>query len=241
MPYIEECKKPQLKTCVMNCDKPLHKKLNKYELTKTCFNKHQFTAIIGLAGQGKSSLIYSLFESKRIFRETFSRIIYFCPASSMHSMSDNIFLENLPEEQIYNELDTDNLKEVIDLCKSIKDEKVAIIIDDFASKLRDAGVKRLIKDIVQNRRHIHVSLFILSQTWHSLEPEIRRQINNLIIFKVSKNEMKTIFDEVVQRHADKADEIVNLVYDEPHKYLVINIDSAKMFKGFDRICFEESA
>lgn len=240
MPYIEPCRKPELKTCVMSCDKPLHKKLDRYEMTKTCFNKHQFCAIIGLAGSGKSSLIYSMFQSKRVFAKTYTRIFYFCPASSMDSMADNIFLDNLPEEQIYNELDTESLEEVIHMCKTAhKSEKIAIIIDDFASKLRDKGVKRLIKDIVQNRRHLHASLFILSQTWFSLEPEIRRQISNLIIFKVSKDTMKTIFNEVVEQHEDKAEDIVKLVYDEPHQYLVLNVASGKMFKGFDRICFED--
>ena len=30
-------------------------------------------------------------------------------------------------------------------------------------------------------------------------------------------------------------EIMNFVYDKPHQYLMLNIESQKMYKGFDEI------
>ncbi len=49
--------------------------------------------------------------------------------------------------------------------------------------------------------------------------------------------METIFEEVVESKIDYMNDIVKLVYDKPHQYLFINVDSQNMFKNFDSIIF----
>ena len=77
------------------------------------------------------------------------------------------------------------------------------------------------------------------QTWFSVEKDIRKLFNNIIAFRVTKNEMETIFEEVVESKIDYMTDIVKLVYDKPHQYLFINVDSQNMFKNFDSIIFPE--
>ena len=95
------------------------------------------------------------------------------------------------------------------------------------------------KELIFNRRHKHLSIYFLVQTWFSVEKDIRKLFNNIIAFRVTKNEMETIFEEVVESKIDYMNDIVKLVYDKPHQYLFINVDSQNMFKNFDSIIFPE--
>ena len=57
----------------------------------------------------------------------------------------------------------------------------------------------------------------------------------LRIFKVSKCEMETIFEEVIEKDKSLINPLCKLVYDEPFQYLFINTDSQRLFKNFDEI------
>ena len=66
-----------------------------------------------------------------------------------------------------------------------------------------------------NRRHLHLSIYFLVQTWFSVEKDIRKLFSNVIVFRVNKNEMETIFSEVVESHKDDINEIIKVVYNKP--------------------------
>ena len=237
---IKKNKKPDLPICNMSCDKPLHEKLKKFPMFNTCFNKHHTSCIIGRPGQGKSSLMYSLFKSKDALKKCFNTVFYICPANSMGSMSDNIFAK-LPDDQIYNELTGDVLEEIIERAKNREDgDKIALIIDDMASQLKNNDVQKALKEIVMNKRHLGIyATFILSQTWKSVPFEIRRLYSNIIIFKVSPNEMESLFTEILPQYKNYSNDISKIVYDKPHEYLVINTDSGKLYKKFNEIIITE--
>ncbi len=55
------------------------------------------------------------------------------------------------------------------------------------------------------------------------------------MFKPSKVEFQTLFDELFETAKDNAIQIMNVVYDKPHQYLMLNVDSQKMYKGFDEL------
>ena len=237
---LKKHQKPDLPVCEMSCDKPLHEKLNKYEMTKTCMNKHHTCAIIGRPGQGKSSLVYSFFKSKNMLKKCFDTIFYICPANSMLSMSDNIF-SKLPEDQIFNELDGDVLDTIIQRAKDREDgDKIAIIIDDMASQLKNGDVQKALKQIAMNKRHLGIyATFILSQTWKSVPFEVRRLYDNIIVFKISPDEMESMFIETLPQYKDYSQEIQKMVYNKPHEYLVINTGSGRLFKKFDEIIIND--
>jgi ABC-type glutathione transport system ATPase component len=177
---IKEHDKPKLPICKMSCDVKLHDKLDDYELTKCAFQKHRTTAIIGKPGEGKSSLIYSFLKSRKVLSKCFTRIYYVAPANSIASMEDNIF-SKLPDNQVFNELNGDVLDEIIDYCKNSEtDEKIAIIIDDMASSLKDYQVQKALKHIAMNKRHYHIfQTNIMSQTRKSVPMEVRRHNDNI--------------------------------------------------------------
>jgi len=237
---IKKNSKPELPLCVMSCDKPLHEKLNKYEMTKTCMNKHHTTAIIGKPGQGKSSLMYSFMKSKNLLKKCFNTVFYIAPASSLKSMEDNIF-SKLPEDQIYTELNGEVLDEIIERAKNREDgDKIAIIIDDMASQLKNVDVVQKLKQIAMNRRHMGIyGTFIMSQTWKSVPFEVRRLYSNIFLFKVSPDEMESIFTETLPQYKPISQDIQKIVFNKPHEYLVINTETGRLFKKFDELIIND--
>lgn len=232
---ILNSKKPHdIKRCEFICDKELDKKLNKFDLTKQ-LNKHCINLFIAPPKSGKTSFLYSLFKTPSLLKKVYHTIYIFQPSPSRASMSDNIF-EELPDEQKFDELTVENLQQVVDNIKNDDAEfNSCIIFDDVGAYMRDNGVKQLLKEIAMNKRHYHVSVFILCQTWKSIEPSIRMLVDNYFIWKCSKMEMKNIFDEIFPIHNNISDEINDIVYDKQHNFLMLSPLEKKMFKNWDEI------
>ena len=230
---IKENKKPHLKVCEMICDKGLDPKLNNYDLT-SFLNNHSTTLFIGKPSSGKTSLLYSFFKSREIFKNTFDKIFLFQPEQSRASMKDKLF-DKIPDEQKYNELNLENLNDVED---NLSEYNNVILMDDMASSLKNADIKKKLKELVFNRRHKHLSIIFLVQTYLSIEKDIRKLFSNLFIFKSSKKEMETIFDELIELPKEYILPIMKFVYDKPYNYLFINTDTQRLFSGFDEILIE---
>jgi hypothetical protein len=236
--------KPELPKCVFNCDSDLAEHLNDYELTKLAFSKFSTNLLIGKPKSGKTSLLYSFFKGNKkdnkILKGVFSTIYLFQPENSRMSMTDNIF-EILPEEQKFNELTYENLFEV---SERIKDDAKngytsCIIYDDMGAYLKNKDTLKLFKELAMNKRHYKLSQLFLVQTWFSVEKDLRRLWDNIFVFRVSKNELNNIFDEVVEQKKEIVEDIAKIVFDKPYEYLVINTETQRLFKGFDEIIIED--
>lgn len=230
---IKENNKPKLKVCEMICDVKLHSKLDNYELTKF-LNNHSTTMMIGRPKSGKTSLLYSFLKSKELLRNVYDKIFLFQPAQSRASMKDKIF-DNIPDDQKFEELTLDNLNDVE---TNLDEGNNIIIFDDMTAYLKDNEIQKKLKEFVYNRRHKHLSIIFLVQSWLSVPKDIRKLFSNIFIFKISKNEMHQIFDEVVELPNDYILPLMKLTYDQPHQYLFLNTDSQRLFKGFDEIIIE---
>lgn len=235
---LKKNESPDLATCEMICDGGLHPKLNNYDLTKF-LNGHETNLMIGRPASGKTSLLYSFFKSPKIYRKVFHNIYLFQPSHSRASMKDNIF-EKIPEEQRYDELDYESLNTVMETIKS-EDKKYnnCIIFDDMTASLKNHDVKKLLKELIFNRRHLRTTIIFLVQTWYSIEKDIRKLFSNIFCFRVAKQELSSIFDEVVESKAKYMNDIAKMVFDKPYKYLFINVNSQRLFDGFDELIFEE--
>lgn len=235
---IKENEKPNLKKCEMVCDKPLHKKLDNYELTKF-LNGHTTNLILGRPASGKSSILYSLFKSPKCLKKVFNKVFIFRPERSGASMKDDIF-DKLPDEQKYYELNLENLENCMNQIEAMEsDENSCIIMDDVTSNLKDKILEKKFRELVFNRRHLHTSIFFLVQTWKSIPRDIRKMFSNLFIFKCSKAEINDVFDEVFETQKDKFVDIMKICYDKKHNFMFLNTDSGRVFKNWDELIFEE--
>lgn len=234
---IKKNDSPALKTLEMLCDGGLADKLNNYDLT-TFMNTHSTNLFIGRPGSGKTSLLYSFFKSKELFAKVYHNIFLFQPSASRSSMKDKLF-DKLPDENKYEELSFENLNDVMTRIKDEdKEYNNCIIFDDMGAYLKNKETKQLLKELIYNRRHLRTSIFFLVQTYLSIEKDIRKLFSNIFVFKVSKKELETIFEEVVEREKDNILPISRLVYDRPYEYLFINTDTGRLFKKFDEILME---
>lgn len=233
---IKHNRKPDLPSCKMLCDEKLHEKLEAYDLTKF-LNKHSTNLIVGKPGSGKTSILYSFFKSKKLLAKVYDKIYLFQPEQSRASMKDKMF-DQLSDDQKFDELTVENLEYIKDNLD--EDENICIIFDDMGAYLKNNdGTQKLLKEIIMNRRHYHISIYFLVQTYYSIPKQVRSLFSNLFIFKCSKHEMLNITSEMIEQHNDKIDEIIKIVYDKPHQYLFINVDSQRMFKGFDELIFND--
>jgi tyrosyl-tRNA synthetase len=111
-------------------------------------------------------------------------------------------------------------------------------MDDMTAYLKDNEISKKLKEFVYNRRHKHLSIIFLVQSWISVPKDIRKLFSNIFIFKVSKKEMETIFEEVIELPKDYILPIIKLVFDKPYQFLFVNTDSQRMFKNFDELLIE---
>ena len=167
----------------------------------------------------------------------YDRIYLFQPEQSRASMKDKLF-DQLPEDQVFSELTVDNLQNIKDNLDP--DENTCILFDDMGSYLKDLPTKKLLRDMIMNRRHYHISCYFLVQTYYSIEKDIRKLFSNLFVFKCSPHEMLNITSEQIEQHNDKINDIVKIVYDKKYNFLFINTDSQRMFKNWDELIFEEN-
>jgi hypothetical protein len=236
---IKENSKPTLPHCNMVCDTKLHKKLDKYDLT-SYLNSHTTNLLIGRAKSGKTSLLHSLFEHTHLLRYCYHKIYLFQPSHSGASIKDNIF-ELIPKDQIYHELTFDNLYEV--KCRIEEDATdgttSCIIFDDMAAHLKNKQTMKLFKELIFNRRHLRLSLYFLVQSFYAVPKELRRMWSNIFCFKVTKDEFKNMWNELIEYDDAYIQPIMKLVFNKPYKFLFINVDSQRLYDGWDEIILHD--
>ena len=77
------------------------------------------------------------------------------------------------------------------------------------------------------------------QSYQSIPREIRKIINNIVIFKPSKIEFEILMQELISKKKDIALELLKF-YEQKHDYLMLNVDSQRIYKNFDEIIIDEN-
>ena len=176
-----------------------------------------------------------MFKSKPMLKGVYDRVFIVQPPSSRSSMSDDIF-GSLPEDQVFEDLDIETLTAIDE---NLHEGCNCLIMDDVTASLKDNEIRKKLRQLIYNRRHKHLSILFLVQTWKSIHKDIRKIVNNVFAFRCSKSEFDDIFVELIEEKRRHLDEILKMVYDKEHQYLFINVESQRMFKGFDELVFND--
>ena len=148
----------------------------------------------------------------------------------MHSFTSmaedsNPFLD-LDEENIYHEFNIEVLDSIYHqiLHYASEKENTLLIIDDYASQMKDNNLLQLLLMMVNNRQHMRLSIWACIQTYKSVPIALRKTVNICILFKINNTaEIKFIYDEIIlDMTYDQFIELLNYCFDKPHEYLVVD-------------------
>ena len=236
---IIENNKPDEIPIKFNCDDKLSKKLEQYPMIDEHINKPNTTLFIGKMGSGKTSLLCQF--TFNIMRKCFNHIYVFMPKTSMNSLDTNKFL-TLPKDQIYEELTEESITDVYNkVQENAKEKKYSLVIfDDVQMALKNPFILKSLKNMIANQRHLKLVNFIILQNYISLDKSLRAICNNIFLFKLNKTQNQQIFDELIESFKDKFVEIMKMVYNEPFKWIFINITSQRLYSMYDEIIIKDN-
>jgi GTPase SAR1 family protein len=228
-------KKPYLNIPSFSVDNKLKDKLDNIEIFKL-MNKSHFALFLGKAGSGKSSLVISFLSSKDAFKKCFHNVFLFCPANSRSSIKDDFWENNLEEEQIYDDLTIDNLIDAYSKIEqdSLQGFKSLIILDDVQKNLK-GDCEKFLLHIINNRRHNRICIWICCQNYKTIPLQVRLTLTDLFIFKVGKQEIENIYEELTEIDKNKFNIITNNAYKNIGDFLYLNCLSQRLFNNWDEI------
>jgi len=136
---------------------------------------------------------------------------------------------------MYNELTIDSITDIYTKLESYSDEKEStlLLMDDVGASLKTNEIQIILKKIIYNRRHLKVKIIMLCQSFISIPKEIRKLINNVVLFKPAKVEMQNFLIELFEKNRDDVVDLLQL-YQSKGDYLMLNIDNQNIF-GFHEI------
>ena len=187
--------------------------------------------ISGSSGSGKTTALYSIMLKKKMknkrqsYRKLFDKIYVVSPTIGKASMKKDPF-SKLPESQKSCSLSLQCLMELEDeFAENREDNKHScLILDDVGSQLKKNGVYQKLTQIIQNRRHNFVSIFILVQKFRDVPTGIRNNLSHFITFLPKNNvEKEAIFTELFPFNKKHANDIIEYVYTSKHDFLFVDM------------------
>ena len=90
-------------------------------------------------------------------------------------------------------------------------------------------------------RHLRTTIFLLQQNFQALAKPLRELASNLIIFNLGRSQLTKVFEEVIQLHKDKFQEIVDISFKDPHDWILINLHKSRsIYRNFDKLIINDN-
>ena len=235
MKFTLESNKQKLsfKKVRFNCDEPLCKSMQDLPMWHY-LNKTNFAVFLGRPGSGKTTLALSILKAAKLYKQKFDNIILVMPPNSRASLEESVQLD---PEKIHDELDDESIEMILDSLQAYatQNERTLLILDDVAASLKGSRyLQKRLEFLVYNMRHLKVTTFLLVQSFMSIPKNLRKNITNLFVFKLSKSEMESLGSEVLELRPRDVNDLLKL-YKNPHDYMFINTATQDMYLNQDRI------
>lgn len=207
--------------------------------------------LCGKKGSGKTSAWASMIFKTAIPKFTIIRI--FSSTSQTDETMINVlndFQKNKIEYELYDNIYNENKENILikqfneiqneieELSNYIKKSKVnpvfyIYVIDDLSIALRD----KQLGYIISRHRHIKSCFILSSQYWFHLAPEIRYNLNLILIFgDIGLDVLKQIYNEKVNSKSLTFDKFLSIYEDITsikYNFIYINSDKLELRKNFN--------
>lgn len=234
----EEKNDLHIKAPKMLCDTPLGDCI-----PRPLPSSHFFMVISGSAGSGKTSFLVSTLSQKepRIYRNVFENVFIIAPSHSLASIKSSIFKQHNPDK-MFNEMTAEALSTIRDRVKEEATEgyNSLLVIDDMTVYLKKKEIEMILKDLIFNRRHYHLSIMLLVQSYTAIPLAIRKTISHAVVFKPkNKKEIQSISDELLFFPKDTIDSVQNYVFKGSHDFLFMSINDGNLYRNFNELTIQE--
>ena len=232
---IPNPKAPKIEVCKFNCDSSLGE-----HIPPPLPQGHFFMVVTGSAGSGKSTWVNALLCQKnpRLYRKVFHKVYLAMPPNSLHSLSGGPFKKH-PKSRLITELTPATLMKVKEDAEesAIEDDHNTLLyIDDFAAYLKDPGVERVLREMIFNRRHSHLSIICALQSMNQLGLPLRKTASHFCMFKPrNKKEGANIFEELIFLDPKLQEELYRYVFQDRHDFLFGDVASGKLYRNFNEL------
>jgi hypothetical protein len=224
--------------------KPVKEKMDKYikDIPDGISRRNgMIYLLVGSGGSGKTSLLLNQFRKGGSYHRKFHNLYLFTPSISFMSVQNHPFEKH---DKIYHELTRDNLEELHEELKERKeeydddgDEEMeynCVIIDDFASSLKDKDVQKLLNTMLIKARHLNTCFIFTLQSYLYFPKMLRKQTTYATIFKPkNKEEWNSINQELLQMKEDDARKIYDYVFGQEYSHLDIDTIENKLYRNYN--------
>jgi len=161
--------------------------------------------IVGGAGSGKSSLLYTLLS--KTYKKFFDVIYIFNRCRDSDDVWRDMEGEKRPVVEIHNDYDDTEVSEVIREIEEVQEEQremkkrpvnVLFVFDDclYSGVIKKGGSRSAFNELIINRRHLNASVIFTAQNYMGLEPGMRtNSVCAVCVMGLNDRELKLISAE----------------------------------------------
>jgi GTPase SAR1 family protein len=232
------------------------------------FDRYNFALLVcGVPNSGKSTFVFSQLTQKPhngepagIFYKKFHKVFIFSP--SVHTIDKKI---HVPDDQIWNEFNIEALQGILDAQDEDRKEveqanaeidaynaehpkkpkehetiqQILIIFDDLMTDIATDKSKTFMR-MIMNRRHIGVSVIVMTQVYNRIPAKLRKGFSDVILFKTkNRKELDTIREELTSYNPKEYDTLIEATLQIPHDFLCFKTNSNEIYRNLNELIIEE--
>jgi hypothetical protein len=224
--------------------KPVKEKMDKYvkDIPDGISRRNgMIYLLVGSGGSGKTSLLLNQFRKGGSYHRKFHNLYLFTPSISFLSVQNHPFQKH---DKVHHELTRESLEELYAELKDRKEEYDeddddemeynCVIIDDFASSLKDKDVQKLLNTMLIKARHLNTCFIFTLQSYLYFPKMLRKQTTYATIFKPkNKEEWNTVNQELLQMKEEDAKKIYDYVFGQEYSHLDVDTIENKLYRNFN--------
>lgn len=231
--------------------KPVKEKMDKYikDIPDGISRRNgMIYLLVGSGGSGKTSLLLNQFRKGGSYHRKFHNLYLFTPSISFMSVQNHPFEKH---DKVYHELTRESLDDLYTELKERKedydeegDEEMeynCVIIDDFASSLKEKDVQKLLNTMLIKARHLNTAFIFTLQSYLYFPKMLRKQTTYATVFKPkNKEEWNTVNQELLQMKEDDAKKIYDYVFGKEYSHLDIDTIENKLYRNYNPLVITDS-